>query len=226
MSLKVWVPSHEDFVDDETKQQYTIYTVKVQKQIDKGKKVVTWELKKRFSAFADLYAATKDKYEKRLGNYQFPNKSMFNTFSQFTKDRRQMGFNELLLILIKVDPLPMLLEDFLEIDDNIHLYDSNSPSGYGKPNFLSKKSKSKNIVVETVLERPKIPQVIDGKKNDENKIKANAAKGEGNILTKAMNYFKKLQIVFFLGSLAIVTALYSGCVYICFIDISKTTNCK
>ena len=157
MSLKVWVPSHEDFLDDETKQQYTIYTVKVQKQIEKGKKVVTWELKKRFSAFSDLYSATKDKYEARLGTYLFPNKSMFNTFSQFTKDRRLMGFNELLLILIKIDPLPMLLEDFLEIDDNINLYDNKSPSGYGKPNFLSKSSKSNNQVVETVLERPVVP---------------------------------------------------------------------
>ena len=110
------VSSHEELSDD-ANQLYTVYIVDVEKEVGGDKK--QWTLKKRFSAFANLHLQVRLRY-KELDDYVFPHKSMFNTFANFTKDRRKAGFNELLQRLVKIDPLPMELEDFLEIDDHIN----------------------------------------------------------------------------------------------------------
>jgi hypothetical protein len=71
---------------------------------------------KRYSDFANLYQIVKDivPYD-----YKFPNKSMFNNSAQFTKDRRRKGFDELLKLLARYDPLPEELQSFLELRERV-----------------------------------------------------------------------------------------------------------
>jgi hypothetical protein len=44
---------------------------------------------------------------------------MFNTFSHATKERRRSGFEDFLKLLIVIDPLPLEMEEFLELDDHL-----------------------------------------------------------------------------------------------------------
>ena len=76
----------------------------------------TYQLKKRYSEFADLHIALKDHFQ-AFQAYKFPNKSMFNTHSQFTKERRRQGFDELVKICCTLKPLPKEVEVFLELDE-------------------------------------------------------------------------------------------------------------
>eukprot|EP01038_Epipyxis_sp_PR26KG_P009356 gene9356-12606_t len=88
---------------------------------------------KRYSEFSQLYLNLKDSY-RQLDDYKFPNKSLFNNSANFTKDRRLRGFDELLNILSKLRPLPILYQDFLELPERLQ-----------KENQLSeKKSKSRH----------------------------------------------------------------------------------
>jgi hypothetical protein len=47
--------------------------------------------------------------------YKFPNKSMFNTAAKFTKERRKVGFDELLQILVQGKEFHVELMEFLEL---------------------------------------------------------------------------------------------------------------
>lgn len=44
---------------------------------------------------------------------------MFNTFSHSTKERRRSGFEDFLKLIIVLDPLPVEMEEFLELEDNM-----------------------------------------------------------------------------------------------------------
>jgi hypothetical protein len=68
--------------------------------------------------FGYLHTALKDHFP-QIEQYKFPNKSMFNTFSQHTKERRRSGFEDFLKIVIAIDPLPAEMEDFLELEDHM-----------------------------------------------------------------------------------------------------------
>lgn len=76
----------------------------------------SYQLKKRYSEFSDLHIALKDQFH-AFQAYKFPNKSMFNTHSQFTKERRRQGFDELVKICCTLKPLPKEVEVFLELDE-------------------------------------------------------------------------------------------------------------
>lgn len=75
-----------------------------------------YTLSKRYSDFFDLYNIMKDSLPP---SYKFPNKSLFNTSAQFTKERRIKGFDELLKLLTKLDPFPLPLQRFLEMDERV-----------------------------------------------------------------------------------------------------------
>jgi hypothetical protein len=76
----------------------------------------SYQLKKRYSEFSELYTAFKDL--PLFANYRFPNKSLFNTHSQFTKERRRLGFDELVKLASAIRPLPQEVSDFLELEDD------------------------------------------------------------------------------------------------------------
>ena len=59
-----------------------------------------------------------------MSTYKFPNKSMFNTFSQFTKVRRREGFDELLKLLITINPLPKNVSEFLELEEHLNFVEN------------------------------------------------------------------------------------------------------
>jgi hypothetical protein len=76
----------------------------------------SYQLKKRYSEFSDIYNVLKD--HPLFANYRFPNKSMFNTHSQFTKERRRVGFDELVKLASALKPMPTEVVDFLELEDD------------------------------------------------------------------------------------------------------------
>lgn len=51
--------------------------------------------------------------------FRFPHKSMFNTFSNYTKERRRQGFDDFLKILVTLEPFPVEVAKFLELDDHV-----------------------------------------------------------------------------------------------------------
>lgn len=51
--------------------------------------------------------------------YKFPNKSIFHNNSQFTKERRLMGFDELVKRLLKVEAHSVEFHSFLEVHDHL-----------------------------------------------------------------------------------------------------------
>lgn len=71
------------------------------------------------SAFQALHAALKDQYPEIVEPFRFPHKSMFNTFSNYTKERRRQGFDDFLKLLVSLDPLPTEVARFLELDDHV-----------------------------------------------------------------------------------------------------------
>jgi hypothetical protein len=44
---------------------------------------------------------------------------MFNTFSNYTKERRRQGFDDFLKILVTLEPFPSEVAKFLELDDHV-----------------------------------------------------------------------------------------------------------
>ena len=77
-----------------------------------------WNVYKRYRDFAKLYSQLSDRYAHLLRNYKFPNKSVFNTFSTFTKLRRRDGFDEFLQLLLQISPVPDVISDFLELEEH------------------------------------------------------------------------------------------------------------
>ncbi|RYH06323.1 hypothetical protein EON65_43010 [archaeon] len=77
-------------------------------------------ISKRYSDFAQIFQIFK---ESLPPDYKFPNKSLFNNNSQFTKERRVKGFQELLAYLLKLHPSHEKIREFLQVSakasDNI-----------------------------------------------------------------------------------------------------------
>ncbi len=97
----------------ETNDNITVYIVNVKYSFKSS-----YSLPKRYSDFSDLYNAMKDLLP---SNYKFPNKSIFSTTAQFTKERRIKGFDEMLKTLIKLDPFPVALQKFLELHERVSI---------------------------------------------------------------------------------------------------------
>jgi len=92
--LSLSVKGYED-VDDGNGTMMTMYIVRV----EEASKNVYYVLKKRYTDFSRLYTALKERFPEII-SFRFPNKSMFNTNAQFTKDRRRQGFDDFLKVII------------------------------------------------------------------------------------------------------------------------------
>lgn len=114
----ITVPKHVEI--EETPGQtstYTAYVVNVKHRESQTQ----WTICKRYKEFSDLYVTLTnlDVCEDELTNYKFPNKSIWNTQSDFTKQRRKKGFEELLRIVSSVDPMPRCVQEFLDVDTHM-----------------------------------------------------------------------------------------------------------
>ena len=78
-----------------------------------------WTLNKRYSDFESLYHAllAGKHYQKSLEAYNFPRKYTLNSKSDFTKVRRKNEFDDFMKILVEVEVLPSIVEDFLDIKE-------------------------------------------------------------------------------------------------------------
>lgn len=83
------------------------------------------------SAFQALHAALKEQYPDVVEPFRFPHKSMFNTFSNYTKERRRQGFDDFLKILVTLDPFPAEVAKFLELDDHVWPQAASLPKSSG-----------------------------------------------------------------------------------------------
>lgn len=90
-----------------------------------------WLLRKRYSAFQALHASLKEQYPDVVEPFRFPHKSMFNTFSNYTKERRRQGFDDFLKILVTLEPFPVEVAKFLELDDHVWPQAANLPKSAG-----------------------------------------------------------------------------------------------
>ena len=117
--LKVSVLSFEQRFDIDANgspgSEYTAYVVHIIDILDRNQ----WKLYKRYSDFSKLYSQVNNRFATVLIDYKFPNKSMFNTFSTFTKVRRREGFDDLMQRLLNINPAPEELSYFLELDEHI-----------------------------------------------------------------------------------------------------------
>ncbi|CAM9846202.1 unnamed protein product [Chrysoparadoxa australica] len=94
--------------------RYTTYEI----VISDGK--ASWSVHKRYRQFEELRSSVRG-LSAAADKYNFPHKSRFNTFSEWTKERRQKGFDEFLQLLLKIEPMPPQLVQFLELDIATHV---------------------------------------------------------------------------------------------------------
>jgi hypothetical protein len=107
MSLQASVIQYEDAMSN-SGEILTKYIVEV-KYLN-----ASYHISKRYSEFKTLYEILKDLVP---ADYKFPNKSMFHNSAQATKERRLLGFDELLQILLSRKPVPTVMERFLGINE-------------------------------------------------------------------------------------------------------------
>jgi len=229
--LAVAVPTHEE-LSDELNQMYTVYNVEVEREV--GGKLIAWHMRKRYSAFADLYGNLCGSYVKELEGYQFPNKSMFNTYATFTKDRRKAGFEEMLKILVKIDPLPLALEDFLEIDDHIHdnqlptfltrATDEKTKTRRIKPVRLRKKTESeaKSAEAEARGSFSRTDSMGGGSGAQENGEVSGANSAASEVSAFSLDSLRQMA-VYYGKVFLVVLVLYTACVLSGVIDVASTT---
>mmetsp|Transcript_10521 Transcript_10521/g.15779 ORF Transcript_10521/g.15779 Transcript_10521/m.15779 type:complete len:267 (+) Transcript_10521:24-824(+) len=106
--LFVEIPCWEER-SNEDGSKFTIYRVVVR---CKGKK---WILMKRYSDFDNLKENVKSAH-RCIADFDFPKKSKFNTFSQWTKERRRTGFEDFMMLLLGFPVRPAQVDEFLEVD--------------------------------------------------------------------------------------------------------------
>lgn len=141
------INEYEDTTDDDYS-PVTLYLIKISFQITGGGEVkISNILRKRYSEFSKLYNSLRPKFAK-LENYRFPNKSMFNSQSTFTKDRRRQGFDEFVKLLVQLMPESEISE-FFELERQILESKKNMPSNAklqlpvkAKTSFVDDKSSS------------------------------------------------------------------------------------
>lgn len=108
------VPFFEEYLDDSSSivTQYVI-------NVSLGNPVhSSYHIRKRYSEFAELQSKLKE-LSPKIENFKFPHKSMFNTHSQFTKERRRQGFDEFLKLVLTLTPFPKQAEIFLELNEHM-----------------------------------------------------------------------------------------------------------
>ena len=122
--LKITVPGFEDRSDIDPSTgvagpEYTVYVIEVKDNMYKNE----WKLFKRYSDFSKLYHALKSEYQRYLTDYKFPNKSIFNTFSQVYK---LCIFNltliKILITLLFIYPPLLIICIFFSFNFSIEVY--------------------------------------------------------------------------------------------------------
>ena len=99
---------------------YTVYIVTVSSTATGHE----WKLYKRYNEFFNLYNSIAVEYNLEnypaFEDYRFPNKSLFNTFSDFTKIRRRDGFHDLLSRIQQSNfsSMPTAMIEFLDLANN------------------------------------------------------------------------------------------------------------
>lgn len=239
--ITVTIPQYEELSDDNSLKTYTCYTVRVVL----SKRELLWDLPKRYSSFSNLHVALKDRYPE-VEEYDFPNKSMFNTFSEFTKERRRAGFEGFLQLLVKFDPLPIEVEEFLEYDNHA-LVNESKPTFFAAtkapvtscPPVSSSRSGTKSTSApstgaDSVRRRnstegyasPLISSTT-AQSSTETKQAPEVINGDfSNTVLKEMLSNKALQmemIPILLMTIAFVCAIYLACIYVGLVDVSSST---
>ena len=165
----------------------------------------------------------KNDHKDKLAAYKFPNKSMFNTFSQFTKIRRREGFDELLRILITIDPLPQLVSEFLELDEHLN-FAKNSTRPLHEGLTALDNNEPENLVGS------KDSGSYGGKEKGRTKLgNADKVTAENALIIfpseeSMANSRIRSRIPSIFGQVAIIViALYAGCVYFSKIEINEST---
>ncbi len=131
--LQISVTHYDDVISAQG-ECVTMYMIQVQYS-NRSAYIIT----KRYSDFANFYQMVKDivPYD-----YKFPNKSMFNNSAQFTKDRRRKGFDELVKLLARYDPIPHELQTFIELHERVAGLNGDNPSKRSLSNPMQNKGGS------------------------------------------------------------------------------------
>jgi hypothetical protein len=153
--LQASVNSYDDIFSPQG-ECVTMYMIQVQYSSR-----TAYTIAKRYSDFANLYQSVKDIVP---FDYKFPNKSMFNNAAQFTKDRRRKGFDELVHLLARYEPIPDELQTFLELQQRLNGDKALSVGGQSSSG-LSSPQKSNSSAVSSVS--GKSEQQKDETKNNE-----------------------------------------------------------
>lgn len=119
--------------------------------------------KKRYSEFSKFFKYIQAKaIEESLTifeHYKFPNKSVFNTSSEFTKERRKRGFKSLLRLVIQQECLHSALLDFIGIEyemmgDTVMVINTSEYTDMGgTPQRRHSHSSKLNVTASKVLKR-------------------------------------------------------------------------
>jgi hypothetical protein len=185
--------------------------------------------------FSHLYRSLKDRYV-IIGQYKFPNKSVFHTFSQFTKDRRRSGFEEFLNLVLSIRPMPPEMEDFLEVDDHQSATATSSTLEINNRN-LSPSSTLISYLPETVTQSSSSSSLRNRKQKLSSSSTATTvaspvdvnAKGRSGSSVIAKNEklgekLKKKMFFVIMSSYIATTLLYALLIYTSLVDVTSTTT--
>jgi hypothetical protein len=197
-----------------------------------------------FSAFQALHAALKDQYADIVEPFRFPHKSMFNTFSNYTKERRRQGFDEFLKLLVTLDPLPVEVAKFLELNDHVWASGANGPqNGKVAPSDGNSEVNAAAAATSSASATPTGSSVGEGssgaskKPHQQNNLaKQPAARQNQANITRCARTKTYSAFCYFLCSKDLLTTLrttfiatstiYVACVSFGIIDTSTSSPCK
>jgi hypothetical protein len=216
--------THFDDMTSSTGEVVTVYVVNVKYSFKSA-----YSLSKRYSDFSDLYNVMKDFLPL---HYKFPNKSMFNSSAQFTKERRIKGFDELLKILMKIEPFPVQLQRFLEMQERVSIGSKENfvfltyPTSTSNSNDLIRDNKGKNAGGGSANTLPnsrtisaELPK-LDSRYKESNKHGSR----DDQHLEKAINVQVKRNFPGVVSSsFKIALVVYILCVVLSIVDVSSTS---
>jgi hypothetical protein len=167
--------------------------------------------------FNHLYRSLKDRYP-QIGQYKFPNKSVFHTFSQFTKERRRSGFEDFLNLVMSLRPIPPEMEDFLEVDD--HQISDTAPAplaALSEPSLRTRRHSSSHL-----KESPAPSSAtVSSPGTESGSVIAMAGGGHED---KSRERLKKKMFFVVMSSYIATTLCYAFLIYTAIVDITATTT--
>eukprot|EP01039_Chlorochromonas_danica_P008380 gene8380-9238_t len=230
--MKANVEHFRDGKDTVSGETITVYIIKVEPS-----DAIAYTIAKRYSDFAQIYATFKDALPP---DFKFPNKSLFHNNSQFTKERRLRGFQELLYLLLKYHPTNEKVKEFIRATPQLPSSDRNSSSGVNGSGGEGQSSR----VSETKSSHSVHTNSAEVEKNE--KVAATRLRRQLTALTSyitmqqeeycssSSNAFssalavdrKDETIRSFKWSMAVSSAVYSMLIAINMVDISETSMAR